>query len=466
MAVNDIYDLIVIGAGPGGTAAAIKAASSGLRTLIVEKDAIGGTCLNRGCIPTKALLHASGLYRQAAAGSSVGIHCTPEINESELAAYRDKTVNSLVEGLKASLKASGAEVVIGKAYAVSTDDLISVSIETSEGVTECKTKDLILATGGETIIPDIPGVDLDVVTDSDRLLRADKLPSSLVIIGGGVIGTEFASFFTDLGRKVTIIEGLPGILSGFDKELSRNARMILKKRGADIHTGSRVTSISKAEDGSAVVAYETDGTSASVTAEAVMIAVGRRPLTDIAETIGVRITDGRIDTVGLGRTSVEHIYAIGDITSGPQLAHKASADGENAVTSILDDDSIIWPDLIPACVYTSPEIACVGMTESEAEAAGIDVVSVRALTSANAKSVITEEERGFVKLVADRKEGKLVGAQLMCANATDMIGELTLAISQGITTVEDCASVMRAHPTYEECIGEAFRLLKQKMGDS
>lgn len=466
MAANDIYDLIVIGAGPGGSAAAIKAANNGLRTLIVEKDKIGGTCLNCGCIPTKALLHASSLYRQAAAGSSFGVKCTPEINESELAAYRDKTVDSLVEGLKASLKASGAEVIIGTASVVSADDLISVRIETTEGVIECKAKDLILATGSETIIPDIPGVDLDVVTDSDRLLKADSLPSSLVIIGGGVIGTEFASFFTDLGRKVTIIEGLPRILSGFDKEISRNAQMILKKRGADIHTGSRVTSISKDEDGSAVVAYEIEGASATVTAETVMIAVGRRALTDVAANIGIKVTDGRVDTVGLGRTSVEHIYAIGDITSGPQLAHKASADGENAVISILDDDSIIWPDLIPACVYTSPEIACVGMTESEAEASGIDVVSVRALTSANAKSVITGEERGFVKLVADRKQGKLVGAQLMCANATDMIGELTLAISQGITTIDDCASVMRAHPTYEECIGEAFRLLKQKMGDS
>ena len=331
---------------------------------------------------------------------------------------------------------------------------------------ECQAKDLILATGSETVIPDIPGIDLDVVTDSDRLLKADRLPSSLVIIGGGVIGTEFASFFTDLGRKVTVIEGLPRMLSGFDKEISRNIQMILKKRGGDIHTGSRVTSISKGEDGSAVVVYESDGNTAAVTAEAVMIAVGRRAVTDIADNIGIKTTDGRIDTIGLGRTSVEHIYAIGDITAGPQLAHKASAEGENAVMSILDDNSIIWPDLIPACVYTSPEIACVGMTESEAEAAGIDVVSVRALTSANAKSVITGEERGFVKLVADRTEHKLVGAQLMCANATDMIGELTLAISQGITTIEDCASVMRAHPTYEECVGEAFRLLEKKLDES
>ena len=466
MAVDLTYDLIVIGAGPGGTAAAIKAAKAGINTLIVEKDSIGGTCLNRGCIPTKALLHASGIYRQASGASSFGVNCKPEIDEAALASYRDKTVDTLVEGLNTSLeKETTLEIVFGTASVVSAGELIDVRITTADGVKECQTRDLILATGSETIIPNIPGIDLDVVTDSDRLLKATKLPESLVIIGGGVIGTEFASFFTDLGRKVTIIESLPRILSGFDKEISRNVQMILKKRGADIHTGSRVTAISKAEDGSAVVSFETDGAENKVAAAAVMIAVGRRAVIELPEDLGIKVTDGRIETTGLGRTSVAHIYAIGDITSGPQLAHKASAEGENAVADILSDDSIIWPDFIPACVYTNPEIACVGMTEAEAEAAGIDVVSVRALTSANAKSVITCEERGFVKLVADRNERRLVGAQLMCANATDMIGELTLAVSEGLT-VDECAKIMRAHPTYEECIGDALKSLQQKLAGS
>ncbi|MBR5359140.1 MAG: dihydrolipoyl dehydrogenase [Clostridiales bacterium] len=462
MAVNDIYDLIVIGAGPGGSAAAIKAAKAGLKTLIVEKDSIGGTCLNCGCIPTKALLHSSGIYRQAAGASAFGINCKPEIDESAIAEYRDKTVNSLVDGLRASLKASGAEVIFGTASIVSAGDTVTVSVTNSEGLSEYRAKNLILATGSETIIPDIPGVELDVVTDSDRLLKAAKLPESLVIIGGGVIGTEFASFFTDLGRKVTIIEGLPRILSGFDKEISRNAQMILKKRGADIHTGSRVTAISKAEDGSAVVVFETDGSENSVTAEAVMIAVGRKAVIELPDELGIKLKDGRIDTIGPGRTSVKNIFAIGDITSGQQLAHKASAQGENVVAGILDEDSYVCDEIIPACVYTSPEIACVGMTESEAEAAGIDVVSARALTSANAKSVLTGEERGFVKLVADRSKGILIGAQLMCANATDMIGELALSMSNAIVTIDDL-NIVRAHPTYEEAIGDALKLLKQKM---
>ena len=462
MAVNDIYDLIVIGAGPGGSAAAIKAAKAGLKTLIVEKDGIGGTCLNRGCIPTKALLHASGMYRQALDASSFGVNCKPEIDETAIAAYRDKTVNDLVGGLKATIKASGAEVITGTASVVSAGDVVTVSVTNSEGLSEYLAKNLILATGSETIIPDIPGVELDVVTDSDRLLKAAKLPESLVIIGGGVIGTEFASFFTDLGRKVTIIEGLPRILSGFDKEISRNAQMILKKRGADIHTGSRVTAISKAEDGSAVVVFETDGSEKSVTAEAVMIAVGRKAVIELPDELGIKLKDGRIDTIGPGRTSVKNIFAIGDITSGPQLAHKASAQGENVVAGILDEDSYVCDEIIPACVYTSPEIACVGMTESEAEAAGIDVVSARALTSANAKSVLTGEERGFVKLVADRSKGILIGAQLMCANATDIIGELALSMSNAIVTIDDL-NIVRAHPTYEETIGEALKLLKQKM---
>lgn len=462
MAVNDIYDLIIIGAGPGGSAAAIKAANAGLKTLVVEKDKIGGTCLNCGCIPTKALLHSSGIYRQAAGASVFGINCKPEIDEPAIASYRDNTVNCLVDGLKASLKASGAEVISGTASIVSAGDLITVRVTNDEGVSEYKAKNLILATGGETIIPDIPGIELDVVTDSDRLLKATNLPESLVIIGGGVIGTEFATFFTDLGRKVTIFEGLPRIIIGFDKELSRNAQMILKKRGADIYTGSKVTSIAKADDGLAVVTYETDGVANTVTAEAVMIAVGRRPVIDIPEELGIDVDNGRVVTDGFGRTSVKNVFAIGDITAGPQLAHKASAQGENSVSCILGESYMIRPDIVPACVYTDPEIACVGMTESEAEAEGIDAVSVRALTSANAKSVITGEERGFVKLIADRNERRLIGAQIMCANATDIIGELALAISDGLT-IEDYSRVMRAHPTYEECIGEAFKLLKQKI---
>ena len=283
-----------------------------------------------------------------------------------------------------------------------------------------------------------------------------------MIIGGGVIGTEFASFFTDLGRKVTIIEGLPRILGGFDKEISRNAQMILKKRGADIYTSSRVTAISKADDGSAVVVFETDGAENTVSAEAVMIAVGRRASFDLPDDLGIEVNNGRIVTNGLGRTSVKNIFAIGDITSGPQLAHKASAQGENAVSSIIDEESFVWTDNIPACVYTSPEIACVGMTEADAEAAGIDVVTARALTSANAKSVITGEERGFVKLVADRSKGILIGAQLMCANATDIIGELAVCVSNAIVTIDDF-DIVRAHPTYEETVGEALKLLKQKM---
>ena len=238
--------------------------------------------------------------------------------------------------------------------------------------------------------------------------------------------------------------------------------MILKKRGADIHTGSRVTAISKAEDGSAVVVFETDGSENSVTAEAVMIAVGRKAVIELPDELGIKLKDGRIDTIGPGRTSVKNIFAIGDITSGQQLAHKASAQGENVVAGILDEDSYVCDEIIPACVYTSPEIACVGMTESEAEAAGIDVVSARALTSANAKSVLTGEERGFVKLVADRSKGILIGAQLMCANATDMIGELALSMSNAIVTIDDL-NIVRAHPTYEEAIGDALKLLKQKM---
>lgn len=464
MAVDLTYDLIVIGAGPGGTAAAIKAARAGYSTLVVERDAVGGTCLNRGCIPTKALLHASGVYREARDASSVGITCNPELSVEGLTSYRYRTVNRLVEGLKASLKASGAGLILGNAEVISAGELIKVRITTADEVIEHEARNLILATGSETYIPDIPGIDLDVVTDSDKILTGTDLPESLVIIGGGVIGMEFASLYTDLGREVTVIEALPRILNNFDKEISRNLQMILKKRGADIHTGSKVTSISKDEDGSAVVAFENDGQQQTVSAAAVLIAVGRRPVIELPEELGIRTDNGRIVTDPAGRTSAGNIYAIGDITAGPQLAHKASFEGENAALHIIGEP-VPCVDIrhIPSCVYTSPEIACVGMTESKAEEAGIDYVSARALTSANAKSVITGEDRGFVKILAKREDGVIIGAQLMCANATDMIGELTLAVSSYMT-VDSCADlVVRAHPTYEETVGEALRLLRDKL---
>lgn len=458
---DKIFDLIVIGGGPAGFSAAIRASKLGLSTLLAEKDGtLGGTCLNRGCIPTKAMLHSSGLVRQIRSASAFGVNAEASLDEEKLFEYRDNTVNTLVSGLEQSVKASGCEVVTGNASILSDEGgVITVDI----GGVVFKAKDVLLATGTVPAIPPIEGIDSDVVITSNDMFEGKELPESLIIVGGGVIGCEFASLYTDLGRKVTVIEALPRILANMDKDLARNLQMILKNRGAEIFSGAQVTKIAN-DGGKAAVTFASGSEEKTVTADRVLIATGRRSVLDCAGVITdkLEISRGRIVTDSNGRTSVEHVYAAGDIAEGIQLAHKASSEGENIAMIIAGKEPLTDLNVIPACVYCSPEIACVGMTDSDAKEAGIDAVAVRALTSANSRSVISVEERGFVKLVAEKETGILIGAQLMCANASDIIGELAVAISNRLTA-KQCLKAVRPHPSYEETVGAALNELIGKI---
>lgn len=459
---DKIYDLIVIGGGPAGYSAAMTASREGLSTLVIESGkTLGGTCLNKGCIPTKALLHSSGLIRQIRSASELGVDASAKVNEERLFAYRDETVNSLVTGLMQSVKVSGVTVVSGRASILPDSEDGEISVE-ADGVVY-KAKDVLLATGTVPALPPIEGIDSDFVITSNDLLEGKELPESLIIVGGGVIGCEFASLYTDLGRKVTVIEALPRILANMDKDLARNLQMILKSRGAEIFSGSQVKKI--AGDGAnAVVTFSDGNEEKTVTADKVLIATGRRTVLDAADAISDRLKTerGRIVTDENGMTSVEHIYAAGDIAEGIQLAHKASSEGENIAMTIAGKKPLNDKRYIPACVYCSPEIACVGMTDTEAKEAGIDAVAVRSLTSANSRSVITREERGFIKLVADKTDKTLIGAQLMCANASDIIGELVLAVANKLS-IEDCLKTIRPHPSYEEAVGAALEELLRKV---
>ena len=458
---DKIFDLIVIGGGPAGFSAAIRASKLGLSTLLAEKDGtLGGTCLNRGCIPTKAMLHSSGLVRQIRSASAFGVNAEASLDEEKLFEYRDNTVNTLVSGLEQSVKASGCEVVTGNASILSDEGgVITVDI----GGVVFKAKDVLLATGTVPAIPPIEGIDSDVVITSNDMLEGKELPESLIIVGGGVIGCEFASLYTDLGRKVTVIEALPRILANMDKDLARNLQMILKNRGAEIFSGAQVTKIAN-DGGKAAVTLASGSEEKTVTADRVLIATGRRSVLDCAGAITdkLEISRGRIVTDSNGRTSVEHVYAAGDIAEGIQLAHKASSEGENIAMIIAGKEPLTDLNVIPACVYCSPEIACVGMNDIDAKEAGIDAVAVRALTSANSRSVISVEERGFVKLVAEKETGILIGAQLMCANASDIIGELAVAISNRLTA-KQCLKAVRPHPSYEETVGAALNELIGKI---
>ncbi|MFR8336742.1 MAG: dihydrolipoyl dehydrogenase family protein [Eisenbergiella massiliensis] len=324
---------------------------------------------------------------------------------------------------------------------------------------------ILIAAGAKTAVPPIPGIDLPGVEDSAGLLARQEPYDSLIIIGGGVIGMEFASFYSDLGKKVTVLEAMDRILPGMDREISQNLKMILKKRGVDIHTKASVTRVERMEEGGFVCYYEEKGQALSASAKGLLAAVGRRADGESVwsgQLLGPSGTErGRIPVDENYRTRIPGIYAVGDVTGGIQLAHAATAEGLLALDHMEGREPSIDRRVIPSCVYTDPEIACAGLTCEEAKASGVPVKTAKYIMSLNGKSVLSGQERGFIRLVAREDNEKIVGAQLMCARATDMIGELALAISRGITAGE-LAGVIHPHPTFGEGIGEAARLLQQE----
>ena len=482
------FDLIVIGAGPGGYVAAIKAAKLGMHVAVLENREPGGTCLNRGCIPAKAMLHASGLYREMKEAERFGIFAEHvSFDYGKILEYKEATSAQLREGVAQLIKANGAELIYGTGTIVSKGVVKAV---TKDGEELLKAKNILIATGSKPLRLPIPGIELPGVLTSDELFQLTEAPESLLIIGGGVIGVEFATVFSALGTKVTIVEALPRILANLDKDFAQNLKLILKKRGVEIVTGARVKSLAAAGResggtaaagnggaGGEAVAAQGDSTSCDsagglvctfeekeeekqVSAQYVLSAVGRVPETEglFGEGFSLSMERGRILVDENYQTSEEGVYAIGDVTGGIQLAHAASAQGVVVAERLAGHMPSVRTDLVPSCVYTEPEIASVGISESEAKEQGIEASCGKFMMSANGKSLISKEERGFIKVIADAKTGRVLGAQMMCARATDMIGEFGTAIANELT-VGDMLLAMRAHPTYNEAVGEALEEL-------
>ena len=456
------FDLIVIGAGPGGYEAALHAAKLGLKTAVVEKRDVGGTCLNRGCIPTKALLHASGVYEEAKSGPALGV-CAENLSYdlSAMFAYKQQVVEKLRGGIESLFKAAKVTLLRG-AGTLTGPNTVQVAGE-NEGVYTAQ--NILLATGSVPARPPIPGLDLPGVMTSDELLNGEGGAfSSLVIIGGGVIGMEFATFYSDLGVSVTVVEGLDRLLPNMDRELGQNLAMIMKKRGVQIFTGAMVKNL-ETTDAGLQVNFETRGQLQSVTGEKVLCAIGRSPYTAglFGEGVNVEMDRRRIHVNERFETSIPGVYAIGDVSSPVQLAHVATAQGIYAVNEIAGRKNEIDLSLVPGCVYTRPEIAAVGLTEADAKAQNIPVKTAKALMSANGRTVILNGDRGFMKLVAHAETRKLLGAQLMCTNASDMISQLSEAIAGGLTPA-DLLKAMRPHPTFEEALTGALEELESKLG--
>ena len=457
------YQLIVIGAGPGGYTAALRAAALGLHTAVVECREVGGTCLNRGCIPTKTLLHASQVYRDAVDGAGMGVHAAgATFNMEEIFAYKRSVSEKLRGGIHSLLKSAKVDLIegVGRIAAPGEVDVTAAD----GGVTRYTAERILIATGSVNVRPPIPGLELPGVMTSDELLEgSDRLYDSLVIIGGGVIGVEFATFYRNLGCAVTLVEGMDRLLPNMDRELGQNLQQILKKQGVEVLTNAMVQSLEQTGGGLSVHLLQ-KGAEKTVTGEKVLCAIGRRAYWDGVFAEGmIPACRGKSLLVDENyRTSIPGVYAIGDASSVVQLAHVAAAQGTACVERMCGVADHVDLNVIPSCIYSTPEIAVVGVTEAEAKEQGIPAVAGKCTMFGNARTVIEDPGRCFMKLVAHAETHEILGAALMCQHASDMISQISAAMVNR-QTVEDLRRVMRPHPSFEEAMTEALDNLAAKL---
>ncbi|MGN6590200.1 MAG: dihydrolipoyl dehydrogenase [Sphingomicrobium sp.] len=454
------FDVLVIGAGPGGYVAAIRAAQLGLKTACAEsRETLGGTCLNVGCIPSKALLHASEYFEAAAGGAmaKMGIKVTPELDLPAMHAQRIDAVKSLTGGIEFLFKKNKVEWLMGRASFESADTV-------KVGDRTVRAKNIVIATGSS--VTPLPGVEIDekIVVSSTGALELDKVPGHLVVIGGGVIGLELGSVWRRVGAKVTCVEFLDQILPGFDDDVRKEANKIFKKQGIDFRLGTKVTGV-KVDGGRAVLTVEPakGGAAEKIEADVVLVSIGRRPNTEglALDKAGLAINQrGQIETDHDFRTKVPGIWAIGDVIPGPMLAHKAEDEGIAVAENIAGLTGIVNHDVIPSVVYTMPEIAGVGLTEAQAREHG-EVKVGKFPMLANSRAKTNHEPDGFVKVIADAKTDRVLGVWMIASVAGTMIAEAALAMEFGATS-EDIAYTCHAHPTHSEALKEAAMAVQGK----
>ncbi|SIS10997.1 dihydrolipoyl dehydrogenase [Natronorubrum thiooxidans] len=465
MVVGDVTtgtDVLIIGAGPAGYVAAIRAGQLDLDVTLVEKDAYGGTCLNYGCIPSKALITATDIAHEAGNAEAMGIHADPAIDLAGMVEWKDGVVDQLTSGVEKLCKANQVTLLEGTA---TFDDEHTARVSHSgegQGSETLEFENAIVATGSRPI--EIPNFEYDdePVLNSRQALALDSVPDSLVIVGAGYIGMELAGVFAKLGTDVTVIEMLDSIMPGYDDDLKRPVKKHAIELGIEFEFGYAASEWHDRDDGDGIrviaePAADDETTPLELDAEMVLVAVGRQPVSDTLalEDAGIETDDrGFIETDSRGRTSAEHIFAAGDVAGEPMLAHKGSMEGKVAAEVIAGEPSAIDNQAIPAVVFTTPEIATVGLTESEAEADGFETVVGTFPFRASGRALTTGESDGFVKIVAEESDGYVLGASIVGPEASELVAELGLAVELG-ATLEDVASTVHAHPTLSESVMEA-----------
>lgn len=447
--------VIVIGGGVGGYPAALRAARLGAEVTLIEKERVGGVCLNKGCIPTKIFLHSASIYTEMKRASVFGVTAEKlNIDYSQVLARKKAIVERLTGGVASLLKSKKIKLVTGSASFV---DANSVRVaETGDVLTADK---FILATGSVPARLSIEGNKRLALLTSDELLSMDSLPESLVIIGGGYIGVELGQFYNRMGVQVSIVEMLDRIIPTEDEEISGALEKALVKEGIHVLTQARVERID-ADGKKKKVTVATSAGKKEIIAAEVAQTVGRRPRFEgmNIEQIGVEVEKGRIKVNDRMQTSVPHIYAVGDVVGGIMLAHVAMAEGECAARNAMGISSSISYRAVPRCIYTSPEVACVGLTEKNAVKEKGEIQVSRFPLHATGKATLMEETGGMMKIVASKKHGEILGVHIMGPHATEMIAEAVLAMEMEVT-VEELAHAIHPHPTVSEAMGEAAMLL-------
>lgn len=458
--MSDAFDVVVIGSGPGGYVCAIKAAQLGLKTGIIEKnDTLGGTCLNVGCIPSKALLHASEMYHEAGHGLDVlGIDVgKPKLDLKKMMAHKEATIKSNVDGVQFLMKKNKIKIFKGTGSIAKAGEVV---VSAADGKTETiATKNIVIATGSD--VAGIPGVAVDIdekiIVSSTGALELTKVPKHLIVVGGGVIGLEMGSVWSRLGAKVTVVEFLGKILGPMDGDVSKTFQRMLGKQGFEFKLSSKVTGVAKSKNGASVTFEPVKGGDAeTIEADIVLISTGRRPYTDNLglEAAGVEMERGKVKTDAHWQTNVKGIYAIGDVTDGPMLAHKAEDEGVAVAEVLAGQAGHVNYSVIPGVVYTQPEIASVGKTEEELKADGIAYNSGKYPFSANGRARAMNQSDGFVKFLADKTTDRVLGVHIVGFGAGEMIHEAAVLMEFGGSS-EDLARTCHAHPTMSEAVREA-----------